>query len=275
MKKPPVNYNNLTYVELQKVLATCEGLHSADPAESFVAHCQQVMETVLSHVHFSAERQQIDPFMMLEKPNNTVDEHYLPLYFEHVQDHPFLQRLLTAPESEVGMIQIEPTVRKYRNSALYNEFYDQVEAQNQIWNSIVSNNELLIFAYSQEKEYTDNQYAMLHIIQPHLELAWSHWQQTQSLKEELKILKDSIFLSEEQEAAAARLRRAIDTLTPRQQDVVERVASGLDNQQIADELGISKRTVQKHLELIFQSMAVQHRTELTAKWHQAHSVQLY
>ncbi|WP_407947755.1 hypothetical protein [Pontiella desulfatans] len=33
--------------------------------------------------------------------------------------------------------------------------------------------------------------------------------------------------------------------------------------------------MQKHLELIFQSLEVQHRTQLAAQWHQAHSVQLY
>ena len=113
------------------------------------------------------------------------------------------------------------------------------------------------------------------MILPHLELAWTHWKQTRSLKKELKLLTDSIFQTEEQEAVAARLRRMIDALSPRQREVIELVAAGLDNQQIADELNISKRTVQKHLELIFQSMAVQHRTELAAKWHQAHSVRLY
>ena len=81
--------------------------------------------------------------------------------------------------------------------------------------------------------------------------------------------------SEESEAVASRMRKLLAGLTPRQRDVVEQVAAGNDNQQIADELKISVLTVKKHLQAVFQSLDVHHRTELAAKWHQAHSVQLY
>ncbi|WP_246046699.1 response regulator transcription factor [Pontiella desulfatans] len=70
---------------------------------------------------------------------------------------------------------------------------------------------------------------MAHLIQPHLEQAWKHWKQTRSLKLELGVLKDAIFQSEEQEVAAALLRRTIDSLPPRQREVVELVAAGMDN----------------------------------------------
>jgi DNA-binding NarL/FixJ family response regulator len=69
------------------------------------------------------------------------------------------------------------------------------------------------------------------------------------------------------------MRKLLNALTPRQRDVVELLASGKDNQQIADELQISVLTVKKHLQAVFQSLEVQHRTELAAKWHQAHSIQ--
>lgn len=85
----------------------------------------------------------------------------------------------------------------------------------------------------------------------------------------------SIFQTEAEEAAAAQIRQMIDVLTPRQCDVVELVALGKDNQQIADDLKISILTVKKHLQMVFQSLEVQHRTELAAKWHHAHSVTLY
>ncbi len=75
----------------------------------------------------------------------------------------------------------------------------------------------------------------------------------------------------EQGTEVCPLHKLINALPPRQREVTELLASGKDNQQIADELRISKRTVQKHLQLVFRSLKVQHRTELTAKWHQAHS----
>lgn len=70
-------------------------------------------------------------------------------------------------------------------------------------------------------------------------------------------------------------RKSLNALPARQQEVVEQVAEGMDNQQIADDLNISKRTVQKHLENIFRTLEVHHRTELAAKWHKAHFVQLF
>jgi DNA-binding NarL/FixJ family response regulator len=67
----------------------------------------------------------------------------------------------------------------------------------------------------------------------------------------------------------------IDALTQRQRDVVELVAEGRDNQQIADEMQISILTVKKHLQTVFRTLNASHRTQLAATWHRAHSVKLY
>jgi DNA-binding CsgD family transcriptional regulator len=176
---------------------------------------------------------------------------------------------------EVGMTHMESTLKEFHKSTLYNEFYEKVQAQNQLWVGIPDNNQLLNCVYSRETQYTDAELSMLCMIQPHLESAWKNWKRERSFKQELDVLKGSIFQSEEEEAAAARIRKRLDALTPRQRDVVELVALGMDNQQIADELKVSVLTVKKHLQTIFHSMDVHHRTELAAKWHQAHSVKLY
>lgn len=53
-------------------------------------------------------------------------------------------------------------------------------------------------------------------------------------------------------------------VTKREQEVLELVAEGLGNRQIAEELGISARTAQKHLENLFKKFSVHDRTELVA-----------
>jgi len=276
MKNPmDISLRNLSKADLRRTVKVCEQLHQADANKSFTKHVHTVMKPAFSNVHFSSELYQFDPFTLLEQELHTVDDHLLPIFKEYMLDHPYASRLFTQTAPELSMTQLEPTLKKFLKTPLYNEFYAQIEAQNQMWIGIRDGNELLTCLYSGEHEYTENDFAMMHILQPHLELAWKHWRQTRALKQELEILKDSISQSKEQEAAAAQLRRMIDTLPPRQRKVVELVAGGLDNQKIANELKISIRTVQKHLELIFQSMAVQHRTELAAKWHQAHSVRVY
>ena len=270
------SFNNLSNANLQQVMLICEQLHHADPAESFVHHCHGTLHQAFSNVHFSAESYQLEPFALVEQELHTLDDdHWIPLFKEHVMDHPYVARMISQATPEISMTHIEPTLKAFQKSPLYNEFYTQVEAQNQLWIGLRDGNELLNCIYSREKEYSVEHLAMLQIIQPHLETAWKNWRHTQKLQQELGLLKEAIFQSEEEEAKAAALRRAIESLTTRQREVMELVALGYDNQQIADELQISIMTVKKHIQWIFQSLEVRHRTELAAKWYQAHSVSLY
>ena len=52
-----------------------------------------------------------------------------------------------------------------------------------------------------------------------------------------------------------------DTLTPRERQVLELIAAGLDNGTIADHLGIVKRTVQNHVSNVYTKLRVTTRAE--------------
>jgi DNA-binding NarL/FixJ family response regulator len=54
-------------------------------------------------------------------------------------------------------------------------------------------------------------------------------------------------------------------LTPREQEVLEGIAGGLTNREIAERLEISTRTAQKHVENLFKKFRVHDRTELAAR----------
>jgi DNA-binding NarL/FixJ family response regulator len=54
-------------------------------------------------------------------------------------------------------------------------------------------------------------------------------------------------------------------ITEREQQVLELVASGSTNRAIADELNISTRTAQKHVENLFKKLGVHDRTELVTQ----------
>ena len=59
--------------------------------------------------------------------------------------------------------------------------------------------------------------------------------------------------------------RGEPNLTPRQWEVLRRVAAGASNLQIARALGLSEATVRKHLENVFLRLDVQSRTEAVAR----------
>lgn len=56
-------------------------------------------------------------------------------------------------------------------------------------------------------------------------------------------------------------------LTPREKEIAERVARGMANQAIADELGITERTVRAHISSVFEKLGVADRLMLALLVH--------
>ena len=57
-------------------------------------------------------------------------------------------------------------------------------------------------------------------------------------------------------------------LTPRQREVVALVAAGLPNDEIAVRLGLSQRTVERHVSDVLVRWSQPNRTALARAWHQ-------
>ncbi|KGN31739.1 hypothetical protein N802_03395 [Knoellia sinensis KCTC 19936] len=64
----------------------------------------------------------------------------------------------------------------------------------------------------------------------------------------------------------------VDSLTPRQADVCALVARGLSNAQVGLRLGITERTVRKHLEDVFARTGCTSRSAVAVWWHGADGV---
>ncbi len=58
---------------------------------------------------------------------------------------------------------------------------------------------------------------------------------------------------------------SVDSLTPRERDVMAHVARGQSNKVIAAELGVSRRTIEAHRARIFQKLDVRNAVEI-AHW---------
>tara|TARA_R110002049_G_scaffold199259_1_gene369291 strand:- start:531 stop:761 length:231 start_codon:yes stop_codon:yes gene_type:complete len=57
-----------------------------------------------------------------------------------------------------------------------------------------------------------------------------------------------------------------EPLTPREHEVLRWIAEGKGNRDIADVLGISLRTVEKHIENVLRKMGVENRTAAVMAW---------
>jgi len=55
-------------------------------------------------------------------------------------------------------------------------------------------------------------------------------------------------------------------VTPRQAEILQLVASGLSDKQIASRLGVSPRTIQSHLDRLFLEHGLHKRAAAVAAW---------
>ena len=97
---------------------------------------------------------------------------------------------------------------------------------------------LLLFRGVDSPDFSEREKAMLALARPHV--AELHTRRDRELRGE-------------------------PNLTPRQWEVLRRVATGASNTQIARALGLSEATVRKHLENVFLRLGVQSRTEAVAR----------
>jgi len=59
----------------------------------------------------------------------------------------------------------------------------------------------------------------------------------------------------------------VNDLTQREQEILKWLIHGISNKEIAEKLSISPRTVQKHLQRIYQCLGVQTRAEAIVYTH--------
>ena len=67
------------------------------------------------------------------------------------------------------------------------------------------------------------------------------------------------FLQKPAERLVGRSRLPLNELTARERAVLERIAEGLDNSEIAASLGLSEKTVRNHITRVFDKIGVEHR----------------
>jgi DNA-binding CsgD family transcriptional regulator len=135
--------------------------------------------------------------------------------------------------------------RAFRATELYNLFYRPLGIQHQLSIALkLSPTWVVVIGCNRSaRDFTLRDRSLLGVLHPHVVAAYrrARW------------------------AASAEL---IDhALTDRELQVVAWVATGKTNAEIAQRLYLSPRTVQKHLEHVYEKLGVRTRTEAAARWH--------
>jgi DNA-binding CsgD family transcriptional regulator len=179
------------------------------------------------------------------------------LFGELVGENPLYRRYVETEDGRAYRFSDVATRQELHATRLYREFYAPLRVEHQIAFTLPSGaGDVVAVALSREKpDYSDDERDFLDRARPFL----------------IQAYRNALAHSGRGEhALVAALTGA--GLSPREAEVLRLVALGGSNRDVAARLGLSARTVQKHLENAFPKLGVRTRSEASARaWELARS----
>jgi DNA-binding CsgD family transcriptional regulator len=160
------------------------------------------------------------------------------LFQQHLPEHPAARRI-----SDVA------SDRQFRSLGLYRDFYQPARVDYQLVVSVPArHNGIISVALNRHgRDFSDEQRELLDLLRPHLRQAAT-----------IAALLNQPVPSVPRDADGKPL------LTPRQTRILQLVAAGSSDRDVARTLGLSVRTVHTHLQHIYRALGVRSRTEALA-----------
>jgi DNA-binding CsgD family transcriptional regulator len=132
--------------------------------------------------------------------------------------------------------------REFRQTGIYADLFKPVGSQHELFvcldGGAPQRTVRLLFDRAPGSDFSERDVAVVTLLRPHLQAAYDR---------------------------AERRRRGVLPLTGRQREILQLVATGCSNRQIARRLVVSEATVRKHLENIFSRLEVNNRTAAVAR----------
>jgi len=175
-----------------------------------------------------------------------IAQRHIEVFNKYFHQHPLVRAHGHNPAATTVRISDVTPTDEFHRSPVFNDYYRQIGIEYAMAVPIhVREHELVSFVFNRKgRDFSDRDRACLESIRPHL--------------------GDLYRLSGELEGARAAWgvpKPPIDPgLTPREREVLDWLGAGKTDRDISDILGISPRTVQKHLQQIYEKLGVETRT---------------
>ncbi|HEX8013196.1 MAG TPA: helix-turn-helix transcriptional regulator [Casimicrobiaceae bacterium] len=164
------------------------------------------------------------------------------IFDRHFRAHPLVQFHSAHLDGGAHRISDSVAAAQFRRGALYNEYYRKIGIDHVVAVPMFVDRRLLVsFVLNRTKrDFSDRECALLDLV-----------------RRPLAALYRGLLALEQ-----TRDEGPFDTLpvTPREREVLTWVAAGKTDRQIAEILGMSPRTAQKHLQRIYEKLGVETRT---------------
>jgi DNA-binding CsgD family transcriptional regulator len=183
----------------------------------------------------------------------SMPEHALEVFYRLAHQNPLAARHLRTRDGRPYRISDVVSRAQFQDTDLYRELYAPIGVEYQISFALPSaGEEILAIALSRrEADFTDEERELLAVARPHL----------------IQIYRNALQHSDVLSRPSLGSVSAPDQwtlqglgLTPAQANVLRLIAGGQSTSNIASELGISERTVQKHLERVYNRLGVGDRS---------------
>ena len=180
------------------------------------------------------------------------------LYARHALENPLVERYQRTGDGRAYRFSDVVTPRQLHATALYQEFYAPIGLEYQIAFTLPhAPGRLLAIALSRAHEdFSDAERALLDAARPFLIQMYRNAVEHTGLRRDLD-RRDGVRLPVSDPSLARAL--AARGITAREAEVLSWVATGHSNRAVAEELEVSERTVQKHLQRSFQKLGVRTR----------------
>ena len=195
--------------------------------------------TTLSICHLKTGRREVTGF-----PDERIGAEDKACFDRHFSEHPLVRYHAMRRGRGTHRISDSVPFARFRHSALYSEYYRRIGIDHVVAVPVVVDDDVLVsFVLNRRRsDFSDRDRDLLDRVGPVLSRLFA-------------ALRSSARIDRQQPQA-----RATMALTPREKSVLGWLAGGKTDRDIGAILGCSHRTVQKHLQRIYEKLGVETRT---------------
>ena len=188
----------------------------------------------------------------------------IPEFERLAPQHPVIAHAARTGDGSARMISDFLSRRQFRRLEIYQDFFQHMGAEHQISISVIAGPALVIglAMNRQGRDFSERDRTLLNLIRP--TLVSTH--QLLETRARMQAVSDAVQLDGSTEDG---IPVATGRLTGREVEVLAAAARGMTNKQIAEVLQLSPRTVQKHLEHIYEKLQTGNRAGAVTRFARA------
>jgi DNA-binding CsgD family transcriptional regulator len=180
-------------------------------------------------------------------PSGMISRREIEVFDRYFYEHPLVRDHGRNPNAVTRRIDDFVAPAEFHRTPLYNDYYRRIRIEHVMAVPIhVDGRFLVSFVFNRSgSAFTDRDRDLAEVMRPHLS----------------NLYRLSVAIEKARDLPAdAPFDRAAAPLTSREREVLDWVAAGKTNRDVAAILGASPRTVEKHLERIYEKLGVETRT---------------